>query len=383
MGLYLRKSVGVGPLRFNLSKGGVGVSAGIKGFRVGTGPRGNYVHMGAGGIYYRATIPSGSPRPHPASSNGPGRPMRGNPPPLPSHHQPPSISHTHGPMVDIDSAEATTIVDSSSQALLDELNTKKKKWRIWPGTAALSAVIFLGAAANRAPGWALMVLAVLGAAGIVAACLRDQLRKTVVLMYELDEPMEKALEALHASANGLASANATWHVSSHARVFDRKYHAGAGTVVERKLTRFVSTPPPFVQTNIQTIAVNVGTQTLHFFPDRVLIYDANGVGAVSYQGLQVLVSSTRFIEDGGVPRDATVVDRTWRYVNKKGGPDRRFKDNRELPVCQYEEVALRRDTGLNQLLQIPRLGSAATFASALALLGRLVPKDMSPGSVLS
>lgn len=375
MGLYLRKSVRVGPLRFNLSKGGVGVSAGIKGIRVGTGPRGNYVHMGAGGIYYRATIPSGSPRPRPASSNVPGRPIRGNLPPLPSPHQPPSISHTHGPMVDIDSAEATTIVDSSSQALLDELNTKKQKWRIWPGIAALSAVIFLGAAANRAPGWALVALAVLGAAGIVAAYLKDQLRKTVVLMYELDEPMEKALEALHAGANGLASANATWHVSSHARVFDRKYHAGAGTVVERKLTRFLSTPPPFVQTNIQTIAVNVGTQTLHFFPDRVLIYDANGVGAVSYQGLQVLVSSTRFIEDGGVPRDATVVDRTWRYVNRKGGPDRRFKDNRELPVCQYEEVALRSDTGLNELIQVSRLGSASGFASAIGTLSRIMPKE--------
>lgn len=117
---------------------------------------------------------------------------------------------------------------------------------------------------------------------------------------------------------------------SHARVFDRKYHAGARTVVERKPTRFLSAPPPFVQTNIQTIAVNVGAQTLHFFPDRVLIYDANGVGAESYQSLQILVSSTRFVEDGGVPRDATVVDRTWRYVNKKGGPDRRFKDNREI-----------------------------------------------------
>ncbi|MCE4352095.1 DUF4236 domain-containing protein, partial [Xanthomonas hortorum pv. cynarae] len=63
MGLYLRKSVRVGPLRFNLSKGGIGVSAGIKGLRVGTGPRGNYVHMGARGIYYRATIPSGATRP--------------------------------------------------------------------------------------------------------------------------------------------------------------------------------------------------------------------------------------------------------------------------------------------------------------------------------
>jgi hypothetical protein len=58
MGFYLRKSVSVGPLRFNLSKSGVGVSAGIRGLRFGTGPRGNYVHMGRHGIYYRATLPS-------------------------------------------------------------------------------------------------------------------------------------------------------------------------------------------------------------------------------------------------------------------------------------------------------------------------------------
>lgn len=376
MGLYLRKSVRVGPLRFNLSKGGVGVSAGFKGFRVGTGPRGNYVHMGAGGIYYRATIPAGSSSSSPPSPRGPARPAFGAPPyPAPTQ-QPPDFSHTHGPMVEIDSANATTIVDSSSQALLEELNAKKQKWRIWPGVAVVSSLVLLIAAGNQAPNWALVVLAILAMGAIIAAHQKDQLRKTVVLMYELDESMEKALEALHAGANALASASATWHVSSHAKVFDRKYHAGAGTVVERKLTRFVSAPPPFVQTNIQTIAVNVGTQTLHFFPDRVLVYDSNGVGAVSYQGLQVLVSSTRFVEDGGVPRDATVVDRTWRYVNKKGGPDRRFKDNREIPVCQYEEVALRSDTGLNELLQVSRLGSAAGFASAIAGLSRVMPREL-------
>jgi len=36
MGFYLRKSLRVGPLRFNLSKSGIGLSAGIKGFRIGT-----------------------------------------------------------------------------------------------------------------------------------------------------------------------------------------------------------------------------------------------------------------------------------------------------------------------------------------------------------
>ncbi|QOK83482.1 DUF4236 domain-containing protein [Ralstonia solanacearum] len=48
MGFYVRQSVKVGPLRFNFSKSGVGVSTGVKGIRIGTGPRGNYIHMGRG-----------------------------------------------------------------------------------------------------------------------------------------------------------------------------------------------------------------------------------------------------------------------------------------------------------------------------------------------
>jgi hypothetical protein len=37
-------------------KSGLGVSAGVPGFRVGTGPRGNYVHMGRHGVYCRAFV---------------------------------------------------------------------------------------------------------------------------------------------------------------------------------------------------------------------------------------------------------------------------------------------------------------------------------------
>lgn len=63
MGFYIRKSVRVGLFRFNLSQQGVGVSVGLKGLRIGTGPRGNYVHMGRGGLYYRATVPRTMNRP--------------------------------------------------------------------------------------------------------------------------------------------------------------------------------------------------------------------------------------------------------------------------------------------------------------------------------
>lgn len=54
MGMYIRKSLKVGPIRINLSKSGVGVSAGVKGARIGVRSDGAaYVHAGRGGIYYR------------------------------------------------------------------------------------------------------------------------------------------------------------------------------------------------------------------------------------------------------------------------------------------------------------------------------------------
>jgi hypothetical protein len=53
MGFYIRKAFQFGPLRLNLSKGGLGISAGVKGLRIGTGPRGTYLHAGRGGLYVR------------------------------------------------------------------------------------------------------------------------------------------------------------------------------------------------------------------------------------------------------------------------------------------------------------------------------------------
>ena len=56
MGWYLRKSLRIGPVRLNLSRSGLGGSVGVKGLRVGTGPRGQYLHAGREGLYYRTSL---------------------------------------------------------------------------------------------------------------------------------------------------------------------------------------------------------------------------------------------------------------------------------------------------------------------------------------
>jgi hypothetical protein len=115
MGFYLRKSLSVGPFRFNLSKSGIGLSTGVKDFRVGTGPRGNYVHMGRGGIYFRQTLPS------PSNSNT----LRIAP-------EVPREESSSIQFEEIESGNVSQMIDSSSVALLGEINSKSGKPLIWP-----------------------------------------------------------------------------------------------------------------------------------------------------------------------------------------------------------------------------------------------------------
>lgn len=61
MGFYLRKSFSMGPVRLNLSKSGLGVSAGVRGARLGVTSQGrSYVHAGRYGLYMRQQLGSAS-----------------------------------------------------------------------------------------------------------------------------------------------------------------------------------------------------------------------------------------------------------------------------------------------------------------------------------
>src|SRR5262249_40843142 len=111
--------------------------------------------------------------------------------------------------------------------------------------------------------------------------------------------------------------------------------------------------------------------------DLLLVYQGDQYGAVSYESLSVECSPTRFIEDGNLPRDAQIVDHTWKYVNKSGGPDRRFSNNRQLPVVQYAHLEIKSTTGLNIHLQASNIPFAQQFAALLRGSHARAPQEQS------
>jgi hypothetical protein len=80
---------------------------------------------------------------------------------------------------------------------------------------------------------------------------------------------------------------------------------------------------------------------------------------------------SRFIETEAVPSDASIVGQTWQHPNKSGGPDRRFKDNRQIPICLYETMHVTSGSGLNELVEFSRTGVVAGFEQGRRMLAAL------------
>jgi hypothetical protein len=356
LGFYIRKSVKAGPFRFNLSKSGIGVSAGIPGFRIGTGPRGNYVHMGRNGIYYRASL-----GPHRSRSS----PSLGN---AAQHqhvqYQQPVYRPSDVVMQDVTGATAMTLEPTGRGDIVDQLNSAAARFTWWWPVAIF--VVVLGLVAMP---WGLIIWAV-GGAGCVWLYLNDQARHTVVLFYDVHDGAHSWFESLVTSWRWLIESQGLWRVIQSGDVvgtYSFKVNAGASTLVNTVgAAADTSGKTRPLATNIAVPSITAGKSALYFLPDRLLVRDGKQYSDVDYQALRIFHETKRFIESSAPPRDSVQVDRTWRYVNVKGGPDRRFKNNPMLPVMLYGRLLLATAGGLYWIVQISRADAAERVAEIIS-----------------
>jgi uncharacterized tellurite resistance protein B-like protein len=266
------------------------------------------------------------------------------------------------------------MVDSSSAGLLSELNEKRRRLRVWPFVAVLAMAMTCTLMVLEASPWIVVPIAILSLVGAFCAYQFDLLAKTVVILYDLDSETEIAYQGIHDAVSQLARCCGKWHIDSRGHVYDPKYHGGAGQLVRRIRLSVGTEQPPYVKTNVATPSISLGVKTLYFFPERLLVFTRDGIGAVSYDDLSIVINDKRFIEDDSVPRDAQVVGQTWQFVNKGGGPDRRFKNNRQVPICLYEELWLNSPSGLNEVLHASCTGIGRQLDAALQSVADLVMK---------
>lgn len=202
----------------------------------------------------------------------------------------------------------------------------------------------------------------------------DKKRFEMEIYYEMDENIKGVYDKFITHFTELIGSSRTWQYLHASNTSDYKRTGGASQLIRRIPIGGISAnrkPIKFFTTNVSIPYIRLRNTELYFLPERLLIKRGNQFAAVFYQHLTISGNITRFIEDESVPHDAVVVGQTWKFLNKKGGPDRRFNNNRQIPICHYSEYTIKSETGVYEIITTSKIGAFDNFSRFLAQIGQL------------
>jgi hypothetical protein len=186
------------------------------------------------------------------------------------------------------------------------------------------------------------------------------------------DPHRRMLDAF----NQLAQSQGSWVMQTSQQIERVKARSMSNTVVERRSTRLARQSDTLVDTADLPLSLSVqnGRSTAYFYPGFVLVIDAarSDFALIDLKELDVRHSASHFTETEMIPSDAKMVSKVWAKSNKDGSRDRRFKDNRELPVMGYGRLELTAHGGLHEAFLFSRPDASEAFARAITDLKRVL-----------
>jgi hypothetical protein len=358
MGFRFRRSLKVLPgVRINLSGSGASVSLGARGFHYTIGPRGTRVTAGlpGTGLSWTQYSPNGNNRPTPSEAL----------PPQPDLH--PVDQHHHDPLEAIQNSSANEINSFSTSELTPILNSAKSRIRLAPAAQLLCVLLFIATLLQTDQQW-VGISALFATMFVPITIFLDRYRRSVKVTFESEGLVARIAETLCVAFRELTQSEAIWIVHAEGRTDDWKRNAGATSLARRAKTKLKFSRPSCIRGSAKLPSFQIGSDEIYLLPDAALIIVNGEVASVAYRELEFSMNVVRFIEDGRVPSDTTIADHAWRYVNKSGGPDRRFVNNVQLPVCLYGELTFRSTGGLNCKLQLSNPSAAEQLHKVISAL---------------
>ena len=176
--------------------------------------------------------------------------------------------------------------------------------------------------------------------------------------YSFDEYYQDYYDLLNLTLEEINKNNKIWAIETEQSVNDSRYNAGANSSVTRQIVKLVRKCPQYLKMNIIPYYLSFKNHSFYFLPDRILLETKKDIKDIKYSELHLSFSKQRFIEEEKVPEDALIVDKTWRYVNKNGSPDKRFNNNYQIPICCYSTINCTSESGLNIILHLSNSSSA-------------------------
>jgi len=182
---------------------------------------------------------------------------------------------------------------------------------------------------------------------------------------EIPDSLKATFSRLSDAFVKLSRSDKIWDTVSHRAINQFTERTLAARAIERKLVQFRLGRCVVIQSDWQVPHLeNANGGDIYLFPLFVVYFAGEqSFALLEYKDVQFFSGVTRFHEEEGVPADSQVIGKTWAKTNKDGSPDRRFKENYEIPVAEYGKIVLQSSTGLNEEYMVSNIASCQAFAT--------------------
>lgn len=189
----------------------------------------------------------------------------------------------------------------------------------------------------------------------------------VAITFESSDTSQRAYAAMVRAFNMLKSSVKKWDITADKATDQFAERTLATRSVNRQPVTFDFCSTDLIQFTGRAMRFeNVNGDDILLYPGVAVIPRADGAFAlIDLRELQISSEYRRFHEEEGVPSDSRIDGYTWAKTNKNGSPDRRFKDNYQIPICVYGNITFHSQTGVTEEYMVSNADAAQAFTEAV------------------
>lgn len=385
MSLRFRQTFTLFPgVRLNIGKRGISASIGIPGATVNLGQKGIRATVGLPGSGLSYTTPT---LPYGERNTTDGRPLLTSTPPYNSHLEPvpnntPSSAKIYMPQAGMNeiSSASVEVLTSSSLVPLRDLIAKAREQRsevkadlheaLTEETKQKSELARRKSSLFR---WfykrriAELEIELPITQAEVARLVSWEDSTKIAITFESSDSAQRAYAAMIRAFDVLKASIKKWDITADKATDQFAERTLATRTVNRHPVTFDFSSTDLIQFTGRAMRFeNINGDDILLYPGVAVIPRADGAFAlIDLRELEISAEPRGFHEEDGVPSDATIAGHTWAKTNKNGSPDRRFKDNYQIPICVYGNITFQSNTGVTEEFMVSNADAAQAFADAV------------------
>ncbi|MEI7111219.1 DUF4236 domain-containing protein [Serratia sp. TMDUHS_CL] len=189
----------------------------------------------------------------------------------------------------------------------------------------------------------------------------------IAITFESSDASQRAYDAMVRAFDVLKSSVKKWDITADKAIDQFAERTLATRSVNRHPVTFDFSSTDLIQFTGRAMRFeNANGDDILLYPGVAVMPRADGAFAlIDLRELQISAEPRGFHEEDGVPSDASIAGHTWAKTNKNGSPDRRFKDNYQIPICIYGNMTFQSQTGVTEEYMVSNADAAQAFAEAV------------------